>query len=73
MRRDYAHLKSTDINRHVSWLSSMHAKAKLEDVIWENKQTSNEKTWVNPTLTSALKKLQWALAFSNLPKLILFF
>ena len=33
MRRDYAHLKSTDVYRHVSWLSSMHAKAKLEDSI----------------------------------------
>ena len=40
MRRDYAHLKSTDVYRRVSWLSSMHAKAKLEGSIWEDRQVT---------------------------------
>ena len=72
MRRDYAHLKSTDVYRHVSWLSSMHAKAKLEDSIWEDRQVT--KNFSKSNANFSLKKiLLWALAFSNLPKLVLFF
>ena len=73
MRRDYAHLKSTDVYRHVSWLSSMHAKAKLEDGIWEDKQVTKNLIKSNANF-SYKKKLRWALAFSySLPQLILFF
>ena len=55
MRRDYAHLKSNDVYRHVSWLSSMHAKAKLEDGIWEDKQVTKNLSKSNAN-SSAIKK-----------------
>jgi len=54
MRRDYAHLKSTDVYRHVSWLSSMHAKAKLEDGIWEDRRVT--KNFSKSNANFSLKK-----------------